>query len=137
MKRDYFEYKGKKYYTGTKIMVKDYGKIDKATFIYYDTEQGNYVYKIGDGKWFVYEKKFYEWLVEVLDEVDPTVKIPVEKQLKDRYIDGLFIGWLWYVFLMAVATIFNGNVILWILISVVFFNWRKNKIKKEGTYTEW
>ena len=85
----------------------------------------------------MYEKKFYEWLVEVLDEVDPTVKIPVEKQFKDRYIDGLFIGWLWYVFLMAVATIFTGNVILWILISVVFFNWRKNKIKKEGTYTEW
>ena len=62
--------------------------------------------------------------------------LPIIKTKKDFQIDGLFLGWMWYIFLMLISVIFNGAIGLWILISIVFFSWRAKKIKREGTYIE-
>ena len=51
----------------------------------------------------------------------------------DVKINKLFLGWIWYIFLMIIASIFKGQVIGWIFISFFFFGWRK-KIKDEETY---
>jgi hypothetical protein len=64
-------------------------------------------------------------------------QLPTERKRKDCEIDGLFLGWVWYIFLMAIGTIFNGAIFIWLMISIVFFNWRAKKIKEEGTYIEW
>ena len=56
---------------------------------------------------------------------------------KDTEIDGLVLGWMWYIFLMVIATVFKDALGLWGLISFVFFTWRSDKIKKEGKYIEW
>lgn len=101
-----------------------------------------YVYKFRDkyGKQytaFVPSDNFFNTIISITDKKDNSVSGPVTKKLKDRDIDGLFLGWLWYIFLMAISTIFKDAIGLWILISVVFFRWRSKKIKEEGTYTEW
>ena len=90
------------------------------------------------GKLLLYQKKaLNKNLVSITDKIDTSVHSPVEKKMKDTQIDGLFLGWMWYIFLMIISVIFKDAIGLWILWSVVFFTWRKNKIKKEGTYIEW
>ena len=135
--RDYFIYNGKKYYSGTVIIVKERGQNVEASFICYDEDQNKYIYVINDCKHYVYPKFFEDVLVEVTDKVDGSVHMPQAKQKKDMKIEGLFEGWVLYIVLMAVSTIFVCNVGLWILWSYLFFSWRKKKIEEEGTYIEW
>lgn len=137
MRENYFVINEKKYYTGTVFIVENMGKQVEASFICYDTEHLRYVYKIKGQIWRVTPEHFQQSFIFVTDKIDDKVHMPVTKTKKDMEIDGLFLGWLWYIFLMAVATIFKGNIVLWIVISIAFFNWRANKIKKEGTYIEW
>lgn len=140
--RNYFEYNGKKYHTGMVFVVKDGDKQTDAIFICYDTDTKKYIYKIknwsgNDCKVLAYEKYFYNNLVSITNKFDNTVRSPIIKKRKDTQVDGLFLGWMWYIFLMAISVIFKDAIGLWILESIVFFTWRKNKIKKEGTYVEW
>lgn len=135
--QNYFVWNGIKYYTGTVIVVNDMGRQVEASFVCYDKTYNWYIYKIKECRYSVWPKQFEQALIEVTDRVDKKVHMPMVKTLKDSQIDGLFLGWIWYIFLMAIATIFKGNIGLWIIISIAFFNWRNNKIKEEGTYIEW
>ena len=140
--RNYFEYNGKKYYTCIIFIMNDHGRQIEAAFICYNMDTEEYIYKVKnktiDGcRCIVYEKYFYNHFMSVTDKVDNTIHMPVVKQFKDSQIDGLFLGWMWYIFLMAVSTIFKDAIGLWILWSVVFFSWRKRRIKEKGTYIEW
>lgn len=140
--RNYFVYNGKQYYTGTIFIASEHDKQIDAIFICYNIDTENYIYKVKnktiDGcKCIAHEKYFYDHLVSVTDKVDNTIHMPVVKQFKDSQIDGLFLGWVWYIFLMIISVIFKNAIGLWILWSVVFFSWRHNKIKKEGNYIEW
>lgn len=138
MKQNYFIVDGKKYYTGTVFIIKNHKGIPvEASFVYYDVDQKLYVYKIGECRHMWSDKYFWSWFVGITDRVDNSVHMPVVKTMKDREVDGLFIGWVWYIFLMLVSAIFNDAIGLWIFISVVFFSWRSKKIKEEGTYIEW
>ena len=137
MMQNYFLVDNVKYYTGTVFIILDLGKQKEASFICYNTEKHEYVYKIKQCTWFMDESTFWKRFVCVTNKLNKNVHMPIVRQYKDSQIDGLPIGWLWYIFLMAISTIFKGNIILWILISYVFFTWRAEKIKKEGTYIEW
>lgn len=134
---NYFVWNGVKYYTGTVIVVNDMGRQVEATFVCYDKTYNYYVYRVKECRHMVRPAQFKQALVKITNKIDKNVHIPAVKTLKDTEIDGLFLGWMWYIFLMAVATIFKGNIAWWILISCVFFNWRAKKIKEEGTYIEW
>lgn len=137
MRQNYFIVDGEKYYTGTVFIIKDGGKPSEASFICYDTDHLRYIYKIKGCTWYVDPENFQRWFVAVTDKVDEKVHMPVTKTKKDTEIDGLFIGWMWYIFLMAISVVFKDAIGLWIFISVVFFSWRKKKRKEEGTYIEW
>lgn len=52
---------------------------------------------------------------------------------KDLEINRLFLGWIWYIFLIIVVSIFKGAIVGWIFISFFFFSWRQ-KVKEEATY---
>ena len=137
MKQNYFLSNGEKYYTGTVFLALHNGKPIDATFIYYDTDYRKFLYKINSCTYVVSENEFGKRFIAVTDKVDNTVNPPIKKRMKDIEIEGLFFGWMWYIFLMSISLIFNGKIYLWILISLVFFSWRANKIEKEGTYFEW
>ena len=135
---NYFIVSGKKYYTGTMFKVKNMGDVVDAVFVCtYFASHVNIVYKINGTQYFTPIQMFKNMFVCVTNAVDNETQTPQTKHMRDRDIDGLSLGWLWYIFLMALATIFKENIALWILISVVFFSWRYNKIQKEGTYIEW
>lgn len=137
MKQNYFVIDGKKYYTGSVFITKDMGKCVEASFMYYDTDKKKYFYKIKDCIWKVDHDYFWRTFVSVTDKRNENVRMPVTKTKSDFEIPNLFIGWVWYIFLMLVSSLFNDAIGLWAFISVVFFNWRSKKIKEEGTYNEW
>lgn len=134
---NYFILNGEKYYTGTVFIVKDMRERVEATFVCYNDENGYYVYKLKEKTVFMDYEGFCRRFIAVTDKRDERVRMPERKVLRDRDIENLPLGWMWYIFLMLIATIFKGNVILWIFFSWVFFNWREKKIQKEGTYIEW
>jgi hypothetical protein len=113
------------------------GKQVEAAFICYDTDRKKYIYKVKDCICSVDHKTFQRVFVRATNSRNSKVHMPVTKTKKDFEIDGLFLGWLWYIFLMAISSIFKDAIGLWILISVVFFSCRSKKIKEEGTYIEW
>lgn len=136
---NYFIVNGQKYYTGTVFVIEEIGGAVEAVFVCcaYLMKHTQIVYKIKGKTYFTEVSLFAKRFVRVTNAVDNQVQMPPTKHLKDSDINGLPLGWLWYIFLMVIATIFKGNIVLWILISVVFFSWRSEKIKKEGTYIEW
>ena len=140
MFRDYFIFNGKKYYTGTVVKTNDTTYMPEATFVCYDERYGDYVFR-SKGRTTrglrVLESRMQECIIDVTDKVDTSVKMPEVKKKNDAHIDGLFLGWVWYIFLMGISVIFKDVIGLWIIISVVFFSWRSKKIKEEGTYIEW
>ena len=137
MWRDYFEINGKKYYTGTVFVVNHIGKQKEASFICYDENEERYVYRIGICTMRVHAEYFWTTFIRVTNKQDDSVHMPIVRQRRDCDINGLFLGWIWYIFLMLVSILFKDVIGLWIFISIVFFKWRSEKIKKEGTYIEW
>ena len=142
MKQEYFIYNGKKYNSGTIIIVDHFCICAcklyraKAEFLYYDTEEDKYAYKIygeviidkGDN----FKKNFHGVYDKnaVKPMINTTPKIPTFKD--ELNIDGLFLAWLWYVFIMVVAIIFYDRILIWILESIIFFNYRNKKLKEAG-----
>ena len=134
---NYFVWKGVKYYTGTVIIVNDMGKQVEASFVCYDKTYNRYWIQVKQLRQMMYPSQFEKAIVTVTDKRGAKVHMPVVKTLKDSEIEGLFLGWVWYIFLMAVSTIFKYNFLWWALISFGFFTMRADKIKKEGEYIEW
>ena len=137
MAQNYFICNGERYYTGSIFIVNNMGQHAEASFVCYDENRKRYVYKIKDHTWHVDEKNFNNNFIRVTSKVDHHTTEPTVKTKRDTQIDGLILGWMWYIFLMATSVIFKDVILLWTLISVIFFSWRANKIKKEGTYIEW
>lgn len=152
---DYFDYKGTRYYTGSKFKCKNFIKKDillfpeiEITFIKYnkksdicfihsniaacdfmfllDVFMNNIVSVIAPktrdvvvdrNKVYKNNKEYYHW---VEDGEDCYKQKP----------DCLLIGWMWYVFIMGIAVIFNGRLFIWALATYTFVKWRKKKIKE-------
>ena len=136
MYSNYFVYNGKKYYTGTVVILKT-GQNNVGSFICHNLKNDLYVFNISGRRYHFRTNDFERVVVSITDQVDENVHMPVQKTFKDSDIPGLLLGWVWYIFLMAICTLFKGNVCFWVVISVLFFTWRKKKIKEEGTYYDW
>lgn len=135
---NYFVVDGKKYYAGTVFKVKEMGEIVDATFVCtYFVSHVNIVYTIKGKRHLVPIQMFKDKFVCITNNTNLEAQTPKTKHIRDRDINGMALGWLWYIFLMALSAIFKDCIGLWILISVVFFDWRNKKIQKEGTYIEW
>jgi hypothetical protein len=136
-RENYIIVNGAKYYTGTVFVINFNNKIQEAAFVCSVPKTNRILCKLADTRWWINTDDFRKRIIDITNKVDQSVHMPVTKTMKDSEIDGLFIGWLWYIFLMTISTLFYDRIGLWIFISVVFFNWRAKKIKEEGTYIEW
>lgn len=135
---DFFVHNGAVYHTGTILIINWNGKAKEVTFMWYDSKTDKIKFRFDDSGWSVLRPNdFYNSIIYITNRVDSSVHMPVVKTRKDWEIDGLFLGWIWYIFLMGISAIFKDALGLWLLISFVFFNWRSRKFKEEGTYLEW
>lgn len=135
--QNFFLFNGVKYYTGTIIIINHLGKQSEGSFICYDTEYKKYIYKINESRCQAHLAHFQRNLIKILDKHDPNVQMPRIEHCRDTEINGLFIGWLIYVFLAFLCIIAKNGLLYLIFLSVLFFAWRAKKIKEEGTYIVW
>ena len=133
---NYFIYDGRKYYTGTVVKIKS-GMYDRGAFICHNLQNDTLVFQVGGGRMHLPREAFLRKDVQITGEINKNVHMPVQKTFKDSDIEGLSLGWVWYIFLMAICTLFKGNIFYWIVISVLFFAYRKKVRKEKGTYYEW
>lgn len=63
---------------------------------------------------------------EIITPVEAVYTDPKDKRFvySDFEISGMIEAWTIYLFFMGVSSIFKCNVVLWIIISIVFFTWR-------------
>lgn len=130
-----FNYKGKEYYIGTTVKLQGYfGDIAKLQKHYID-EKGTHRYefvRFCDNSTLRVTNPD-KVVVEIVENAE-TVPVPCNEDLyyKDTEVDAMFYGWVVYIFLMMVASIFYGRIGLWIIISCYFFKWRKKKLRKSA-----
>ena len=141
--QNYFVYKGKRYDTGTIVILSRFDIYSKricdtkSKFLYYDTESCEYVFDIYGKEYKYSEQYFNDNFVSIYD---PEIKYThAQQQQKNSHtisdelnIDGLFIAWMWYIFIMIVGFIFYDRIGIWIFASIVFFNYRNKKLKEAG-----
>lgn len=144
MHQNYFVYNGETYYSGATITMYHVicdgvmnKQIKKATFLFYDTECKKFVYSIDDKKYFVNASEFYNKIINVYSNDNNNFDSCGVKQMKESKIDSLFIGWIAYIVAMLFATMCDSRILLYTIISFVFFNYRRSKLKTEGYYYEW
>lgn len=150
MRVHYLEYNGKRYEYGTIVKLKGANNKElEAVFFVCDPEKDYYMFAFKDDKckdgyyYYQYTKeKLKEKLIEITDEIDEkyvkrnpirmtrTTNKPTFKE--ELEIEGLFIAWVWYIFLIAITTIFKGQIFYWGVISFIFFDYREKKLRKAG-----
>lgn len=146
--QDYFIYNGKKYYSGTIILVKSNNHIThhidstEATFLYYLVNKQKYVIQIGNCTHYWNVDDFNNMFLGITEKRNVNInKVMQEKYdafdksytfIDELYIDGLFVAWVWYIFIMAAATILKDRIGIWIFASIVFFCYRNKKLKERG-----
>lgn len=143
MKQNYFTHNGIKYYSGTTVIIRRRNTAtgvycdDIVTFISMDYKINRIIIKMDD---YMYNYPYKEFTQMVVGIQKAAEHIPddiiSEKQeytfFDELNIDGLFLAWMWYIFIMAIATIFYARIGIWLFASVIFFSYRNNKLKEEG-----
>lgn len=144
MRQDYFTYQGKRYESGNIIVMHIFNVHSrsmchtKCEFLYYDTTEDVYVVKVYGGEKKYKSDLFFRCFCYNYNEIVAQEHAKYHNQnqqltfSKELNVDGLFIAWMWYVFIMVIAIIFKDCIGIWILASVVFFNYRNKKLKEAG-----
>jgi len=132
METEYFlRYKEKCYDVGTRLKFDFYGTIHEGT-IEWISPYLVYV-RLTDGtgcqlsKLFPLDKTIIE-IIEPVYYAEPQQNNTQERILPS--IDDIFIGWVWYIVIMAVGIIFKDRWLIWIFATIIFFTWKNGGIKK-------
>ena len=141
---DYFEYKGVKYKPGTKFKTKvRTGKIEEVVFIgddYFDPDRIKTVYRPAGYSHMVAEniKKtdIDDRIIEMIGGDYLSEFKPKEHYLKESDVPEVVYGWIVYIFVMCLITIFNDRWIGWIGVSIYFFSWKKKKMEEAYYYDD-
>lgn len=151
---DYFDYNGTRYYTGSKFKCNNFIKIDvvlfpeiEITFIKYNKKSDTcFVHSNIAACDFMFSLDSFT--TNIIGVIAPKTKEDVadsNKAYKDnkRYYhwveDGedcyrlkteeIVIGWICYVTLMAIISIFKERILLWLILTISFFMWRTKTLK--------
>lgn len=147
MKEYHFYYNGKQYNTGTIVVIKSSNRfgdscVKQVSFMYQDLERERVVFKTEGVTCHYPKSQFYNALIDVIDNVDTQATEDVKRNIQkenvgptiqnELSIDGLFIAWIWYIIIMVVSVLLNDRILAWVGASIIFFNYRKEKLRKAG-----
>lgn len=149
VQNEYFEYKGQRYYAGTKFTMKKRNSYDQwrtveATFRGYsvlNNKKFSICYKDMNvksrlGADYCFDVTYDELQDIIIDITSGNYYVELaekKRYVSDSNIPELVVGWPLYIFLMIGSSIFNDRVSGWILITIIFFIWR-HKLKEEEYY---
>lgn len=124
MKNIYLYYKGQYYDVGTVVKIQTkWNGIKEATFYGWGAQGGFWRDGITDNcHWFETEK----YIVEIVKPVYPKDPVKVSNYNGPASWD-IEIGWIWYILIMMVGTIFNDRLLIWFVATIIFFSWKSGK----------
>lgn len=139
---NYFIYNGKVYNSGTIVVIRWCNSMTrsvlntKAKFICCNPGSKEYILEVYGERYTYTEDSFYKVLCYIEDTnhyMNNTQHKVENRTLTDELnIDGLFFAWIWYILIMLIAVVFHARIGIWIFASIVFFNYRSNKLKEAG-----
>ena len=145
MKRNYFICDGKYYQSGTVIKVRSPSIVragspeTHAVFISYDDSKDIYSFCANGCTYHYNSKQFNNIFISVVQACNTSTFAVIKPEISctqkmenEMNIDALFIAWIWYIFIMLMAIIFNERLFIWIFTSIIFFQYRDKKLKEEG-----
>lgn len=141
-KINYFYYQGRRIFKGTILKIKPtqskYGIVEEGTFISWMPDNNMYCICIDtDGSTRTFRKnEFFNLLLDVTEKQDNRFIINVnnislpQKTIRDKLQDdALLLAWIWYLFLMFILLFINGGIIVQLIITFIFFDYRSDKLQ--------
>ena len=141
MVKDYVIYKGRRYNSGDTINILwytcGYKNVHNYTGVFIDCDEEKDEYRFSvDGVTYCFNKVcFYQTIRNepIADQTYNKSKRIEDLTFKDELnIDGMLNAWTWYIVIMLVSIVLNDRILAWIFATVVFFNYRSNKLKERG-----
>lgn len=141
---DYFEYKGVKYKPGTKFKTKvRSGKVEEVVFVgnaYNNPESIEINYRPAGCSYSRMEDiKKADIDDRIIEMIGGDYLSEFERKkhyLKESDVPEVVYGWIVYIFVMCLITIFNDRWIGWIGVSIYFFSWKKKKMEEAYYYDD-
>ena len=137
----YFEFKGARYPVGTVVRIteKEMKRIGAdSPYItilnHYENSNGTHsclIMKSYDDWGITKSCEMNTFFSKFEDIVEEVVLLPTKQRgnrYKDTEVDAMLYGWIYYILVMLIATIFNGRIFIWIVASIIFWTWRKRKL---------
>ena len=130
---EYFlRYKGKCYDVGTQLKFKVFSNIIlEGTIISFSHNQ---IYiRLTDGTTWKLSKVWPldNTIIEIVKPVYYTEpQKPIGKYGTPPPMEDVFVGWMWYIAIMAVGIIFKDRWLIWIFATIIFFAWKNGGMKK-------
>lgn len=130
---EYFEYKGVKYGEGTKARV---------NVPFYGPRIATYR-RWAHYEWFEYDnQQFYphwntkpeRYIIEIIYPVyytDKSTPITTSDRIQPPAWD-VEIGWVWYILIIAVGSIFKDRIGIWAMATAYFFLWKNGFFNRKG-----
>ena len=123
-----FYYQGKHYDVGTKVKIKT---------VYYGEQIMTLTRSSVSGLQFVGNNNYTiplrlgvsDLIVEIVEPVEIVVAPSNNRNYPSE--GDVFIGWIWYIIIMAVGTLFNARIVVWIFATAVFFAWKNGFMGKK------
>lgn len=148
MKQNWFEVNNVRYYTGSVVVLRQVDSIAvsiidmDAVFVYYNTETNTYAFEI-NGRIDLYPNQYFNKIFVTVSSARLTPNIEPTDSVNKKYkkkisikdelnVEGLLVGWVWYIIIMAVAVIFYDRTLIWILASIIFIVYRNKRLREAG-----
>lgn len=141
-KNDCFDYKGVRYYAGTKFKMKiKYDEIVEAVFVErndcnagkimvrYKSKYNKCIYSI-----YINKADLDNIILEICDGNYYDELEAKKHYRKDSEVPIVKMGWIMYIFIMCLLVIFKDAWMGWIAATWFFFTWRHKKLKEEYYY---
>lgn len=140
-KLNYFEFKGQRYPVGAVVKINEKEMKSVGADYPHVTILNHYVNANGTHTCLI-SRSYNDWGViksceiemffnNFEDVVEEVVLLPTKQhgnKYKDTEVDAMLYGWIYYILVMLIATIFNGRIFIWIVASIIFWTWRKRKL---------
>ena len=125
---EYFlRYQGKCYDVGTRLKFKPFSWFDPMEGTIESISHNTILIQLIDGRTWELSKV---WSLDntITEIIEPVYyeEPPVVYRRGGAYPpeESVFIGWIWYIIIMLVGTIFKDRFMIWAFASAVFFLWK-------------
>lgn len=122
-----FEYKGEIYYSGTKVKIKAMWG-EPCIMVFRDRYTNDFGEEIlnfvGNYNYSVHQKSVEKYVLEIVEL--PTIE-EIEKNRNQRIKPpdwDVEVGWVWYIIIMVVGTLFKQRLLVYIFATAIFFLWK-------------